>query len=581
LRGASLWWPFTHGDPVTYGVRIHVRTARGGVEVDLGRTGFRSIEVDREDGAFGVRVNGVSVFCRGACWSPLDIVGHQVEPAALARTLAAVRAAGMNMLRVSGPMTYQPAHFHDACDALGILVWQDFMFANMDYPIADEGFARLARAEVTQVIDRLQLSPSLAVLCGGSEVEQQAAMMGLPREAWVSPLFEELVPGAAASLRPDLPYVPSSPTGGALPFHVDVGISHYYGVGAYRRPIEDARRARVRFTSECLGFANMPGDETIDQFMAGESPTNNSRWKRRVPRDRGAAWDFEDIRDHYIGALFGVDPVALRMADLPRYVQLARVATGEAMAAAMAEWRRVGSECRGALVWLLRDFWPGAGWGILDAYGRPKAAYYYLRRALQPVTLLVTDEGLNGLSLHAINDAAQPLEAQVRLVLYRLGDVPVAEGTAPVAVPAHGATELRGDALLGRFTDATYSYRFAGPGHDLAVATLERRATGERIAQAFYFPGGRPAERRPDLGVDASAEAVEAGHWRVRVRTQKFAQAVAFDARGFVADDDFFHLEPGGECTISLRGPGPLASARVFPLNAVAPTKISVLAPQR
>jgi beta-mannosidase len=579
VRDASLWWPFTHGEPVLYAVHVFVRTKDQEIAIDLGRTGFRQIDLRQEGGGFGLRVNGVDVFCRGACWSPLDIVGLGVDARALSGMLGAVRRAGMNMIRVGGTMTYPPAAFFDACDELGILVWQDFMFANMDYPVADEGFATLARAEAVQLMDRVQLSPSLSILCGGSEVEQQAAMLGLPREAWHSPLFDDWLPSAARAWRPDVPYVTSSPTGGALPFRVDTGPSHYYGVGAYRRPVEDARRARVRFTSECLAFANVPGDETIDEFMAGDAAIHGARWKRRVPRDKGSSWDFDDVRDHYVGELFGVDPHHLRMTDAPRYLQLARVATGEAMAATMAEWRRVGSECRGALVWLLRDFWPGAGWGVIDAYGRPKAAYYFLKRALKPATVLITDEGLNGLSLHAINDGPAPLEADIRLVLYRLGEVPVAEGTAPVAVPAHGAVEVFGDSLLGRFTDSTYAYRFAGPGHDVAVATLQERATGERIGEAFFFPRRLPSERHADLGVEASAELLQAGEWLVTVRTKRFAQAVAFDARGFVADDDFFHIEPGGERKVLLRGHGQIASARVVPLNAFAATRITTKSP--
>jgi beta-mannosidase len=448
------------------------------------------------------------------------------------------------------------------------------MFANMDYPVADESFARSVTAEVSQLTDRLQLSPSLAVLCGNSEVEQQAAMLGLPRDTWSNPFFDTIAPSLARASIPSVVYVPSTPTGGALPFRVDTGISHYYGVGAYRRGIEDARRARVRFTPECLGFANIPCDETIDELLDGELPPNHPRWKRRVPRDGGVSWDFDDVRDHYVRELFGVDPVTLRAVDVARYLQLGRVASGEAMARAMAEWRRAGSECRGAIVWMLRDLWRGAGWGVIDACGRPKAAYHFLKRALQPIALLATDEGLNGLSLHAVNDSARPIEARLRLVLYRLGEVPVLEGFTALSLAPHTATEVSADSLLGRFTDTTYAYRFGPSGHDLAVATLFDEASGQRIAESFFFPNGRTNERSPDLGLEAFAEPAATGEWCVTVRTKKFAACVAFDARGFVADDDFFDLEPGGERAILLRGSGSLSAARVLPLNALTPTKI-------
>jgi beta-mannosidase len=578
VREVARWWPFTHGRPALYPVVASSESDGGTTELDLGRTGFRSIEVDDRDGGFGLRINGVDVFCRGACWTPLDFVSLQADEAPLRAALEGVRDAGMNMLRLSGAMVYAPRAFHDLCDELGILVWQDFMFANMDYPFEDGTFGASVRAEVAQTLSRLQTSPSLAVLCGSSEIQQQVAMLGLPAETWASAFFDEELPSIAKRACPDVPYVPSSPTGGTLPFQVDAGISHYYGVGGYRRPIEDARRAGVRFTSECLGFANVPCDETIEELMGDLVPTGHPRWKARVPRDNGTPWDFDDVRDHYVREVFATDPVSLRMTDVGRYLELGRVATGEAMAASMAEWRRAGSRCRGALVWFLRDFWPGAGWGVIDSAGRPKAAYYFLKRVLQPIALFTIDEGLNGLGCHVVNDRPEPLEGDVSLVLYRHGHLPVAEGTAPIEVPAHGAVGLVGDAILKRFTDLTYAYRFGRQGHDVAVATLRRRRDGEPIARAF-FPGPRgPVMRRGDLGVEARAERLGPEQWRVRVKSARWARAVAFDVRGLIADDEFFDIEPGGERTVVLTGPGSMTSARVLPLNAEMPTKITLLA---
>ena len=577
LPDVSLWWPSTHGRPVLYDVAAVARTNRGDVPISLGRTGFRSLQVDRSNDGFTIRVNGADVFCRGAVWTPLDVVRLTSPAADLRAALEAVRDAGMNMLRVSGTMLYESQAFYDLCDELGILVWQDFMFANMDYPAEDQAFVDSVRAEAAQLLDRLQLSPSLAVVCGNSEVGQQAAMLGLPQSEWSSGLFSSLLPAEVRARRPDVPYCTTTPEGGSLPFRADAGVSHYYGVGGYRRPVEDARRARVRFTSECLAFANIPCDATIEALMgAGEIPTQHPRWKARVPRDKGTGWDFDDVRDHYVRTLFGVDPVHLRLTDPERYLALGRVATGEAMLATLAEWRRAGSECRGALVWFLRDLWAGAGWGVIDAFGRPKAAYYFLKRAFAPIGVLATDEGLNGLTLHAVNDRPRAIDAELRLVFYRGGEVPVVEGQARITVPACGVTAITADAILGRFADATYSYRFGPPGHDLVVASLVGSTGGERIGQAFYFPLGYPAQRSSDAGLQAVAEPVAAGEWRVTVRTRKFAQAVSFDAAGFVADDDFFHIEPGGERVVTLRGPSSTLQARVRALNVESPADVAV-----
>ena len=122
----------------------------------------------------------------------------------------------MNMIRVGGTMAYESADFFRFCDRLGILIWQDFMFANFDYPIADDTFAEMVDREVADLLQPIQGYPSLAVLCGGSEVYQQAAMLGLPERIWRGPLFTDRLRTASADWRPDVVYVENSPSGSAF-----------------------------------------------------------------------------------------------------------------------------------------------------------------------------------------------------------------------------------------------------------------------------------------------------------------------------------------------------------------------------
>src|SRR6202044_1589151 len=101
--------------------------------------GFRSVEVDRTDGAFRPVVNGVEVFCRGACWWPIDPVGLYAGDDELRETLELVRSAHMNMVRIPGGTVYEDERFWDLCDELGIMVWQDCMIGYVDPP-EDEDF---------------------------------------------------------------------------------------------------------------------------------------------------------------------------------------------------------------------------------------------------------------------------------------------------------------------------------------------------------------------------------------------------------------------------------------------------------
>jgi beta-mannosidase len=576
------WWPHTHGEQPLYDAAVEVATDAGTVTIELGRIAFRAITVAADDGGFAVKVNGTKVFCRGACWTTTDVVTLGAEASRYEATLTAARDAGMNMIRVGGTMTYEADAFYDCCDRLGILVWQDFMFANMDYPAEDASFRALVEAEAVSNVARLRRHASLAVLCGGSEVEQQPAMLGVSPEHGGRALFHELLPRWSAYAAPDVPYWPSSPSGGALPFHADVGVAHYYGVGAYLRPLEDARRTNVRFAAECLGFANVPDQPTIDALLPnGESPVHHPKWKARVPRDHGAGWDFEDVRDHYLEALFGVHPMRLRYADMDRYLALSRVVTGEVMARTIGEWRRAGSTCGGALIWFLQDLWPGAGWGLIDATGRPKAAYYAVKRAMQPRAVTITDEGANGLHIHVTNDREQDLEAVVRVALFRNGAACIASGSAAVTVPGRGASFVVADALLERFYDVAYAYRFGPPGHDLVVATLHD-ASGARIADAFHFPLGIPSARRDDVGLTVDAERHADGSVAVVVRAERFAQSVAIDAGDAVPDENYFHLAPGDARVVVFPASAgkPLSEVFVQPLNAHRGVRATVPGPK-
>jgi beta-mannosidase len=573
LPDVALWWPHTHGEPVLHRVRI----AAGDVTVDLGRVGFRTIEVDRgpDDNGFALRINGARVFCRGACWSTADIVSLTGTRNAYAPWLQRMRDASMNMVRIGGTMIYESDAFFELCDEMGVMVWQDFMFANLDYPASDPAFVGSVAREASQLLDRTQSNPSLVILCGGSEVSQQAAMLGLPRSAWSGSLFDDVLPAAVHAARPDVPWITNAPSGGGLPFAANSHVSHYYGVGAYLRPLEDARRAEVRFASECLAFANVPEAATIARMPGGgQGLPHHPDWKARVPRDAGAPWDFEDVRDHYLRLLYGVDPLALRYGDADRYLRLSRAVTGEVMEEVFAEWRRGRSTCAGGLVWMYQDLWPGAGWGVVDSLGAPKAAWHALRRAFRPLQVMLSDEGVNGLAVHAINDTAQAIEATLSLVCLRNGEVPVMRAGRVLNLPPHSAQEIEASSLADHFFDTTYAYRFGPAQHDVTVAALTD-SSGRRLAEAFHFPLGRAASRT-ELGMSAELREVDGG-WALWLRSRRLAQSVHVEDERFRAEDEWFHLAPGIERVVRLvardSAPGAVPDGEVHALNGLSPVR--------
>lgn len=556
VPGVAKWWPHTHGEPALYQAELQVWQDGASTPdtLDLGQVGFRKVEVDRRGDGFALRINDVEVFCRGACWTPLDPVRLDAPEAAdYERALMQVRAAGMNMVRLGGTMHYEADAFYDACDRLGVMVWQEFMFANMDYP-EDEAFVQEVRREVAQQCARWQGRPSIAVLCGNSEVEQQAAMFGATRDRWTPPLFHEVLPALISARLPQVPYWPSSAHGGVFPHQADVGTTSYYGVGAYQRDLDDARRAGVRFATECLAFSNIPETDGLARMPGGLNlRVHHPDWKLRAPRDLGAGWDFEDVRDHYVARLFKVDPARLRYSDHDRYLQLGRVAVGEVMAASFSEWRRPASSCRGALIWFLRDLWPGAGWGIVDSQGQAKAPYYFLQRTLQPIHVSLTDEGGNGYYVHVCNDTDQDLAAQLVASAWRHGSTRVAEGQLDVSVPARSARSWPLLAWFDWFADWSWSYRFGPPGAQVISVVLREAAGQQERARAFAFPAGLDLPVERDLGLEATARRVDPGVFEVTVRAERFVQSLHFDVDGGEPSDAYFHLLPGEIRTVTIR----------------------------
>ncbi len=547
IPGVQRWWPHTHGEPALYEARIRLEGPMASQAQQLPAVGFRTIEIDTGEGRFQFKVNGVTVFCRGACWTPLDPVSLRAGPVDTRHALTQMRDAGMNMVRVGGTMVYEDAAFFDACDALGVLVWQEFMFANMDYPATDDTFLASVRTEVQQQLALWRGRPSLAVVCGNSEVEQQAAMWGAPRELWSPSFFHTTLRDWVRAALPDVPYWPSSAHGGAFPHQGNVGTTSYYGVGAYLRPLEDARRADLSFATECLAFANVPSDRALTRMPGGLGlRTHHATWKERTPRDLNAGWDFEDVRDHYLADLFGVVPATLRSIDHDRYLALSRAVTGEVMASAFAEWRRPGSTCGGALVWFLRDLWAGAGWGVVDDAGVPKACFYALRRVLQPLAVFITDEGGNGLVAHLVNDQPQTFTGELVVTLYADNDAQVGRWQHTIDLPARGGKSLELAHGADGFLDISYAYRFGPPPVRIVHLQL-RQADGDVRCEAFHFPAGRAFERRSDLGLSARIE----GHHLV-VCSRRFSQHVHVELAGHQLEDNDFHMTPGATRRIAL-----------------------------
>ena len=621
----ALWWPHGMGEQSLYRVRVRAAGAEHTATV-----GFRTLEAelrDAEHPGLGLKINRVPLFVRGAVWTGADPFEVAASADRLRAVLTRLRDGGATMVRIPGTGCYETEEFHRACDDLGLLVWQDVALGPLDPP-DEPGWRAGLRDEVRALASRLAVHPSTAVVSGGTEVIQAPVLAGRPAEQWAPAVILHDVPTAVGEADADVVVVPSSPCSDA---HLDTahathaaarrrvhegdvepgngvcadgaagtesagaasstgipdrspvdaadGVCHYFGVGAYGCPLEDAVTRGVRFAAECLAFAVPPEPAVVRaQFGTGgplDGAESAEAWRRGLAHDPGAAWTFEDTTRTYVHRLLldrDTDPDAGLarpaqpapqdvLGDHARLLEHERAALAHVFQRTFTQWRASSSPCRGALVLSAVSTAPGAGWGVLDVTGRPTAAWYGMRRACTPVALSFLPAGGDGLGLHVFNDAPHPLHGTVRLTAatVRGGSQPPLD--LPVEVPAHGELTLRADLADGTFRDLDHAYGFGEREYDAASAVL-LDASGRVLARDAHLSGGPRRNAPGDPGLAARWECTEGGAWTVAVTATGLARFVALDlpvsgscGEGCaVAEDGYVHVLPGETVQLPVSG---------------------------
>lgn len=539
LSDIEPWWPHTHGTPRLYEMTL----VSDGAEYSLGGTGFRRIDVDRAaDGEdFALIVNGERIFCRGAVWTTADIARLPGGRADYEPFLGLASQAGMNMIRIAGTMLMRrPISLRSAtssacscgrisCSPISTIRATTRLFSAMCMPRSRNSCTASRRhlpwrcfAAAAKSTSRRRCSACL--WNSGAGRSPTRSFRPSPRACVPTcPMFQTRLMAERCRSRPiqaSRIITASAPICGRL-----------------RRP---PRRCAI-----CLG---MPCLCACAAAKDAAAPSRRPRRPQpaveaRVPRDRSASWDFEDVRDFYLELLYDFDPARLRREDLERYLDLSRAVTGEVIEESFAEWRRKGSGCNGALVWTLQDLLPGPGWGVIDSTGEPKPVWYAMRRAFRPIQAVFTDEGTNGLDVHVINETDSALDLELEVLCLRNGRQQVVSGNMGLKLAARSVERFACTALFGAFFDTTYAFRFGPPAHDASVARLRSLADGVVLAESFHFPCGR-GKALHDATIEASL-AKDGDDWVVDLRSDRLAQSVHIDVGGYWPDDDWFHLAPG------------------------------------
>ena len=304
------WWPRGFGEPLLHD--LYIELCDDGIVEDTARcrVGLRSIAIDKEndsDGegtSFGLRINDVPIFCRGANWIPDGLFPGTTNPDSIVKRIHQAFDADMNMLRVWGGGVYEDQVFYDTCDQLGILVWQDFMFACATYP-EDEPFAERVETEAKYQIGRLAHHASIVMWCGGNENVLAWRNWGWKEkmpgdQAWGRRYFTELLPSVCGALDPSRPFLPDSPWSGSP--EADPNDPHRGDRHTWDLKLERIREMVPRFVSE-FGHQSPPLRTTIEEALGqdcfeSESPSALRAFSKR---QRGWGGDAAQYDDHFKG----------------------------------------------------------------------------------------------------------------------------------------------------------------------------------------------------------------------------------------------------------------------------------------
>ena len=414
-----LWWSNGLGVPHQYAFRFSLEQNQQKIEDKELKIGLRTIELiqekDQIGSSFYFKLNGKPVFMKGANIVPPDSFLPRVSDSTYFSLVENVKKANMNMLRVWGGGVYFDDAFYEACDANGILVWQDFMFACAMYP-GDEKFIKNIKQEVIDNVNRLQNHPSIAIWCGNNENDEGWHNWGWQKQfnyskadstqIWndYKKVFHEIIPQTLDSLLPKEKniYWSSSPSKGwGRKESLTQGDIHYWGVWWGKEPFEMYEKKVGRFVSE-YGFQGMPNLETLQKVMNKEDLNFTSEaFKNHQKHPTG----FETITE-YMTRDF------LIPTSMEKYNYVSQLLQARGMKIAIEAHRLAKPYCMGSLYWQLNDCWPVTSWSTLDYYGNWKAAHYQVKESFAPILLAVT-ENADGISIIGSNDNLEVKEGIV------------------------------------------------------------------------------------------------------------------------------------------------------------------------
>lgn len=452
VQNPQLWWPNGYGEQNLYTVEVTLYFEDEVLDVWTRRIGLRTLTMHREKDqwgeSFACQVNGVDIFAMGADYIPEDHLLGRVTPQTTRTLLEKAKWANFNSIRVWGGGYYPEDWFYDLCDELGLVVWQDFMFACAVYDLTPE-FEENIRAEFIDNIKRLRHHASLGLWCGNNEMEDFVKQ----RNSWVTKpsevrdylfMYERIIPEVLAEYDPQTFYWPSSPSSGGSfddPQDPNRGDVHYWMVWHGNKPFTEYRKFFFRYVSE-FGFQSFPTMKTIEKISDDPADYNIFSYVMEKHQRNGSA----------NGKIMNYMQQTYRYpSDFATVLYASQLLQADGIRYGVEHFRRNRGRCMGAIYWQLNDCWPVASWSSIDYCGRLKALHYYAKRFFAPLMLSCEEQGLmssekvlnwqhfdfeKSIRLNVANESREDVHVTVRWAL-RSADAKILQsGEHELEVPA-------------------------------------------------------------------------------------------------------------------------------------------------